>query len=187
MKCFMKLLFYFGLRSLVSGRCGSNLKSVISECIWRIKFMSTSFGTVFGWVTHVNIDDESTLCQVTAPSHCQGQCWRKYMMSSYGVSRPRMSNHSVLMINKGSATKICWNNFADYKIVTNSYTPSFRFLWFLVMTVSTSLFVYVTVNRLILYFKYTSKAAVEIAYVDKLAFPTVTVCNHNQFRYVVAI
>ena len=34
-----------------------------------------------------------------------------------------------------------------------------------------------------LLFAYKSSVNVEIAYVDKLVFPAVTVCNQNQFRY----
>ena len=43
---------------------------------------------------------------------------------------------------------------------------------------------YVLMNRLLLYFDYTSKVNVEITYVKKLPFPAVTVCNHNMFRCV---
>ena len=59
-------------------------------------------------------------------------------------------------------------------------------LWLLAVVTSAILFVYVMVNRLLLFYEYTSKVDVEKTYVDQLAFPAVTVCNHNQFRYVVS-
>ena len=67
-----------------------------------------------------------------------------------------------------------------------NYFVVFRLLWFLVLIACGSLFVYIMAVRLVLFSQYTTNTNVEIAYVDKLAFPAVTVCNHNQFRYTAA-
>ena len=79
---------------------------------------------------------------------------------------------------------MCFISYSINSIDENSQITCFRFFWILAVVASASLFVYVMTNRLMLLYDYTSQVNVEITNVDKLAFPAVTVCNHNQFRLV---
>ena len=49
------------VNSLVPGRCGNNFKSVISEHILSIKFMSPSSETALRWMQQNSIDNKSSL------------------------------------------------------------------------------------------------------------------------------
>ena len=80
------------INSLAPGRCDCNLKSVISEHMLQIKFMSsTSVEIALRWMPQNTFDDKSTLVQVIAWWHqstglYMSQCWPRYM-SPYGATR----------------------------------------------------------------------------------------------------
>ena len=38
--------------------------------------------------------------------------------------------------------------------------------------------------RVAVYFQYKSNVAVKMNYVDEIEFPSVTICNQNNYRYV---
>ena len=46
------------------------------------------------------------------------------------------------------------------------------------------IFTYAIASRLLHYYEYPSNIQVETGYLDKLPFPTVTVCNKNPYRYL---
>ena len=81
------------INSLAPGRCDFNFKSVISEHMLQIKFMtSTSVEIALRWMPQNTFDDKSTLVQVIAWCHqstslYMSQCWPRYM-SPYGATRP---------------------------------------------------------------------------------------------------
>ena len=71
-------------------RCDSNFKSVISQHMLWIKFMSTC-EVVLRWIPQNTFDDKSTLGQEMArwhqtASHYLSQCW-PYSISPYNVTR----------------------------------------------------------------------------------------------------
>ena len=90
-----------GFNSLVPG---SNFKSVISEHMLQIKFMSTSCEIAMMWMPRNTSDDMSTLVQVM--KQCLSQCWPRSM--SYGISRP-------LWVN---APDNCFNVWASFLSTT---------------------------------------------------------------------
>ena len=59
------------LNLLTPGRCGSNFRSVISEHMLWIKFMTTSFQIAFWRMPQKTYDDKSTLVQVMT------RCWHQ--------------------------------------------------------------------------------------------------------------
>ena len=66
-------------------------------------------------------------------------------------------------------------------IINNTY--NYRFLWFLVVMVAVLLFVGQVGMRVAVYFQYKSNVAVKVNYVDQIEFPSVTICNQNNYRY----
>ena len=78
------------LNSLAPGTCGNNFKSVTSEYLLLMKFLSTCCEIALMWIPQ-NIVDESTLVQVMvwcrqATSHYLNQCWLR-SPTPYAVTR----------------------------------------------------------------------------------------------------
>ena len=78
------------LNSLAPGRCGNDIKSVISELILQIEFMDTC-ETTFRWMPGNVFYDQWTLVQVMAwccqaTSHYRSQCWPR-SISPYSITR----------------------------------------------------------------------------------------------------
>ena len=76
-----------------------------------------------------------------------------------------------------------------WKIVVRHYhfrdaCTTFRVLWILVLIAVYVIFSYFLALRIIRYYEYATTLHVEETYVDKLPFPTVTICNQNKFRWV---
>ena len=64
--------------------CCSNFKSLISEHILLINFMSSSYKISPGWIPQNTIEKESTLVQVMAwchqvTNHYLSKCWSRFM------------------------------------------------------------------------------------------------------------
>ena len=57
-----------------------------------------------------------------------------------------------------------------------------RVLWFLVTLAAISLFLVQVGLRIYDYYDYKSNVDVKLIYVDKLEFPSVTICNQNNYR-----
>ena len=98
------ILTHWPLRDVVA----LNFKSVISECMLRIKLMSTSCKNIW-WMPQETFDNKSKLVQVMAwchqaTSHYLNQCWPRSMSPS-GVTRPQWVNMNLLQISAG----IPWN------------------------------------------------------------------------------
>ena len=94
--CFLLLISYLWLNSLAPGRCGRNLKLVISKLIWRTDILSISCETALIWMSLDFTDDQSSSVQVMAwchqaPSHYLRQCWCR-SMSPYDATRPQWVN-----------------------------------------------------------------------------------------------
>lgn len=45
-----------------------------------------------------------------------------------------------------------------------------------------TLFAYLMIERLIVYFSYPKSVSLEVTYNESLQFPAVTICNQNLFR-----
>ena len=58
-----------------------------------------------------------------------------------------------------------------------------RILWFFVVIIGVTLFVYQVTDRVIVYYQRNTNVDVAIKYVPSVEFPSVTICNQNQFRY----
>ena len=50
-------------------------------------------------------------------------------------------------------------------------------------TIGVTLFVYQVTDRIIVYYQGNTNVDVAVKYVSSVEFPTVTICNQNQFRY----
>ena len=44
------------------------------------------------------------------------------------------------------------------------------------------IFVVQVSQRTVVYFQYKTNVAVEVKYIDKITFPSVTICNQNNYR-----
>ena len=73
-----------------------------------------------------------------------------------------------------------------FQKVTFFYMAHFviRILWFFVVVIGVTLFVYQVTDRIIVYYQRNTNVDVEVKYVSSVEFPSVTICNQNQFRYV---
>ena len=60
---------------------------------------------------------------------------------------------------------------------------TFRILWLAVVTIAVLVFVGQVATRVVVYFQYKSNVAVTVNYVNQIDFPTVTICNQNNYRY----
>ena len=58
----------------------------------------------------------------------------------------------------------------------------FRILWFFVVVLGVTLFVYQVTDRIIVYYQRNTNVDVAVNYVPSVEFPSVTICNQNQFR-----
>ena len=58
----------------------------------------------------------------------------------------------------------------------------FRILWFFVVIVGVMLFAYQVTDRIMVYYQRNTNVDVEVKYVPSVEFPSVTICNQNQFR-----
>ena len=58
-----------------------------------------------------------------------------------------------------------------------------RFLWFFVILIGVTLFAYQVTDRIIVYYQRNTNVDVAVKYVPSVEFPSVTICNQNQFRY----
>ena len=90
------LKWCYVINSLVTLRCGSNLKSTISDHMLKINFMGNSCDISLGWMPHNTLDDKSVLAQVVAwccqaTSHYMNQCWPRYI-SKCGITRLQWVN-----------------------------------------------------------------------------------------------
>ena len=61
---------------------------------------------------------------------------------------------------------------------------AFRILWFLVVAAATVLFVAQVGLRIRDYFDYSTNVGVDVKFVPKIEFPSVTICNENNHRFV---
>ena len=62
-----------------------------------------------------------------------------------------------------------------------------RILWFFIVVIGVTLFVYQVTDRIIVYYQRNTNVDVAVKYVSSVEFPSVTVCNQNQFRYLFLI
>ena len=62
------------------------------------------------------------------------------------------------------------------------YFFNFRIIWLLILGGAIGLFMFYMVDRVGEYLKFKKNVNVEENYVDKMAFPEVTICNQNPFR-----
>ena len=89
-------MFGRALKSLVTGRCGSNFKIVIFEDILHIKLLCSAREIALMWMPQTIFDDKSTLIQIMAwsrqpTSHNLSQCWPR-SISPYGITKPQWVN-----------------------------------------------------------------------------------------------
>ena len=70
------------------------------------------------------------------------------------------------------------NIFQDSKF----HIRFFRILWFFVVVIGLTLFVYQVTDRIIVYYQRNTNVDVAVKYVPSVEFPSVTICNQNQFR-----
>ena len=52
-----------------------------------------------------------------------------------------------------------------------------------VVVLAVLLFVAQVSERMVVYLQYKTNVAVEVKYIDTVTFPSVTICNQNNFRY----
>ena len=64
-----------------------------------------------------------------------------------------------------------------------NYILKFRYVWMGVVVLAVLLFVAQVSERMVVYFQYKTNVAVEVKYIDTVTFPSVTICNQNNFRY----
>ncbi len=78
----------------------------------------------------------------------------------------------------------------SFYIFTNNYfyikrvVFKFRLAWIVCVITAIILFTYQVVERTIDYRKHNTTVSVGIRYTDSVAYPTVTLCDTNSFRYV---
>ena len=68
--------------------------------------------------------------------------------------------------------------------VTISVLFRSRLVWLLCVLASGGLFTYQVATRMMTFFDYNTSVDVQLFYTDKVAFPAVTVCNQNAFRWM---
>ena len=61
----------------------------------------------------------------------------------------------------------------------------YRFLWLGVVVAAIAVFVGQVSERIVVYYQYKTNVAVTVNYVDRIDFPSVTICNQNNYRYVI--
>ena len=59
-----------------------------------------------------------------------------------------------------------------------------RILWFFAIVIGVLLFAYQVTDRIIVYYQRNTNVDVAVKYVPSVNFPSVTICNQNQFRYL---
>lgn len=59
-----------------------------------------------------------------------------------------------------------------------------RIIWFLVLLTTLSIFLALVIQNIITLCRHPKTVGVEINYNSTMAFPTLTVCNQNTFRYI---
>ena len=59
-----------------------------------------------------------------------------------------------------------------------------RFLWLGVVATAIFLFVAQVGTRVAVFFEYNTIVAVKVKYVKEIEFPSVTICNQNNYRLV---
>ena len=87
----IRIIFLYGINSLVPGRCGNDFKSVISRHMLLIESMKIACEIAPRWMTQITCEDKSILVQVMAwcceaPSHYLSQCWPR-SISPYCINR----------------------------------------------------------------------------------------------------
>ena len=73
------------------------------------------------------------------------------------------------------------------KLVSDMVYFIIRILWFFVVIIGVTLFGYQVTDRIIVYYQRNTNVDVEVKYVSSVEFPSVTICNQNQFRSVLNI
>ena len=58
----------------------------------------------------------------------------------------------------------------------------FRILWCCIVILAMLLFVGQVGTRIAVYFQHKSNVAVKVTYLDEIDFPSVTICNQNNYR-----
>ena len=61
----------------------------------------------------------------------------------------------------------------------------FRIIWICVVIAAILFFVSQVSVRIAVYFEYNTNVNVEVQYVDKIDMPAVTICNQNNYRYMI--
>ena len=81
---------------------------------------------------------------------------------------------------------VLFQNLVLFQKVMVFYMTFFviRILWFLVVIIGVMLFAYQVTDRVIIYYQHNTNVDVEVKYAPSVEFPSVTICNQNQFRYV---
>ena len=59
-----------------------------------------------------------------------------------------------------------------------------RFLWLGVVTAAIVIFIGQVGNRVAVFFQYKTNVAVKVKYLKAIDYPSVTICNQNNFRFV---
>ena len=57
-------------------------------------------------------------------------------------------------------------------------------MWFIIVVIGVTLFIYQVTDRVIVYYQRNTNVDVAVKYVQSVEFPSVTICNQNQFRSV---
>ena len=64
---------------------------------------------------------------------------------------------------------------------------SYRLIWTVFVTIAIGLFVYQAGSRTHTFYKYNTDVDSAVIYTNEMAFPTVTLCNQNAYRWVLII
>ena len=63
---------------------------------------------------------------------------------------------------------------------------SYRMIWTVFVTIAIGLFVYQAGSRTHTFYKYNTNVDSAVIYTNEMAFPTVTLCNQNAYRWVLS-
>ena len=92
----------------------------------------------------LGLSDKSTLVQVMArchqaPSHYLSQCWPRWSMMSYGITRPQWANHSATVYRCDtkcmcvtSFQNLCLSEAVNFSLVPGSSTRLLLYLMFII-------------------------------------------------------
>ena len=67
-------------------------------------------------------------------------------------------------------------------IRSDFFSILFKILWCVVVIAAVSLFVGQVGNRIGVYFQHKSNVVVKVNYEESIDFPSVTICNQNNYR-----